>query len=52
MSLGVHYPTDVLAAIAVAALVSLACFSLLKRREKKALLSEKDMISEEPSSTT
>lgn len=52
MSLGVHYPSDVLAAIVIAALVSLFCFSLLRRREKKALLSEKDMISEEPPSTT
>ncbi len=49
MSLGVHYPTDVLASIIIAALVSLFCFSLLKRREKRALLSEKDLISKDAS---
>ena len=48
MSLGVHYPTDVGASIIIAALVSLFCFSLLKRREKRALLSEKDMINKDP----
>ncbi len=38
MDLGVHYPTDIIGSIVIAALSSLLCFIFLRRKEKKTLL--------------
>ncbi len=40
MDLGVHYPSDVMGSIVIAAISSYACFVVLKRREKRALLAK------------
>lgn len=40
MDLGVHYPTDIIGSIVIAAISSLLCYMVLRRREKQAMLSE------------